>query len=66
MRPGSLRRLKAKMALKGLTLREVASRANVPYSTASNVLNGAWIHREYLRRLEKAIREAPMPEEATA
>jgi predicted transcriptional regulator len=66
MQPVPLRKLKAAMALKDLSLRDVATRANVPYGTACQILNGNWMHAEYLRRIKKAIREAPEPQEAAS
>jgi predicted transcriptional regulator len=39
----------------GLTLRTVAERAGVPYTKASEVLNGRRICAETLRSLRKAI-----------
>lgn len=53
------------MELKDLSLIKLAELAHVPYTICSQVLNGRLIHTEYLRRIKKAIREAPTPEEAT-
>jgi predicted transcriptional regulator len=64
--PLTLRRLKADMALKNLTLREVAALASVPYVTASNIINGRQIHATYLGRIARAISNARMPREVAA
>ena len=50
--------------MKDLSLRRVSQLANVPYTACSQVLNGQLIHPEYFRRVQKAIREAPTPQEA--
>lgn len=54
------------MIIKGLSLGELSRRARVPYTTACSVLNGQLIHEEYRRRLEKALRDTPTPQEAAA
>lgn len=46
---------KRKMLEHGLTLRRVAKRADVPYTKASEVLNGRRVCAETLRKLRKAI-----------
>jgi predicted transcriptional regulator len=66
MTPVPLRKLKAKMAMKDLSLRKVSELANVPYNQCSQILNGRQIHHEYFRRIKKAIEQAPMPTGATA
>ena len=66
MRTLPLRKLKAKMEIKALSLRDVATRSGVPYNTCSLILNGRFVDPEYLRRIKKAINDAPMPEEAVA
>ncbi len=53
--PMYLRRLRSRMELKGLTLRDVSTRANVPYTMASAILRGRLVHPEYLTRLRCAI-----------
>jgi predicted transcriptional regulator len=64
VKPVPLRKLKAQMVMKDLSLRDVSRLANVPYGTTGNILNGLWVHPEYLRRIKKAIEEAPTPREA--
>jgi hypothetical protein len=59
-----LRKLKAQMIIKGLSLGDVARLARVPYTTASSILNGQLVHPEYRRQLENAVRQAPTPQEA--
>lgn len=66
MTPVPQRKLKAKMALKDLSLKKLSQLANVPYSDCSRILNGSMIHPEYFRRIKKAIREAPTPEQLAA
>jgi predicted transcriptional regulator len=58
------RQLKADMILRGLSLRDVSKISKVPYSTCSQILNGHWVHPEYLRRIQKAISSAPVLQEA--
>lgn len=65
-KPLFLRQLKAEMALKDLTLRSVAKKAGVTYSTASELLNGTRIDPERLNKLSTTINRAPMPQEAAA
>lgn len=57
-----LRRLRGKMAIKELTVREISAASGVPYATASAILNGRINHPEYLARLISAVENAPMPE----
>lgn len=64
--PLPLRKLQSQMALKGLSLAAVAAIAQVPYATASQILNGRLINPPRLAKLRKAINAAPMPEEAAA
>lgn len=64
--PLNLRKLKANMVLKNLTLREVAAMANVPYVTASDIINGRRIHSSYLGRIARVISNARMPREVAA
>lgn len=58
------RKLKAKMAMKDLSLADVASLSGVPYTACSQVLNGHLLHPDYLRRIKEAIQKAPNPQEA--
>jgi len=66
MTADSLRKLKARMALKGLSLGDISKLSGVDYATCSQILNGRRIHPEYLRRIKQAIRKAPQPQEALA
>lgn len=49
------------MVLAELDLATVARRAKVPYSTASELLNGRRIDAEKLHRLSAVIMQAPLP-----
>lgn len=62
MKPQPLRKLKAKAAMKGLSLRQIAALSGVPYSQASRLFNGWLIHPSYFARVEKVINDAPNPE----
>jgi len=62
--PKVLRQLKAKMALKDLSLIKVSELSGVPYASCSQILNGRLNHTEYFARIRRAIRQAPMPMEA--
>lgn len=64
--PLPLRELKAQMALKDLSLKEVAKKAKVHYPTASLILSGRLQDTQRLSALRKAIERAPMPTEAHA
>ena len=64
--PIEIRRLRARMELKELSLKDVADAANGPYATCSQILKGRLVHPEYLRRIKAAIRRAPQPLEAAA
>lgn len=59
-----LRKLKAEMVMKDISLRKLSELSTVPYNTCSQILNGMHIHPEYLRRIRKAIHNAPPPREA--
>lgn len=59
--PLPLRRLRAKMLIKNLTMRDVATAAEVPYTTACAILRGRLIHPEHLQRLRGVIESAPAP-----
>jgi hypothetical protein len=59
--PLHLRQLKAQMALKGLTLKEVVEAADVNYSIASAILNGIRVQEDILVKLAGVINKAPMP-----
>lgn len=59
--PLKLRKLKADMVMKDLTLRALARKARVPYTTASLILNGYRIDPQNLSRLVAAIERAPYP-----
>lgn len=64
--PIEIRRLRARMEMKDLSLKKLSEAANVPYATCSQILNGRLIHPEYLRRIKAAIRKSPLPSEAVA
>lgn len=51
------------MALKDLDLHWVSRESGVPYTTASEVLNGRRVSPVSLLKLGRAITTAPMPKE---
>lgn len=59
--PLALRKLKAQMVLKDLPLRDVATKAGVGYTRASELLNGQRVDPKDLERLRQVIKAAPMP-----
>jgi transcriptional regulator with XRE-family HTH domain len=61
-----LRKLKAKMILRGLSLADVSRLSRVPYNTTSMILNGHLVHQQYLSQIEEAIRKAPVLQEAAS
>jgi len=64
--PLKLRRIRAMKELKGLSLRDVAERAHVPYATTSSILSGMKLHSEFLNRIHDAVYFAPMPRVLTS
>jgi transcriptional regulator with XRE-family HTH domain len=60
--PIELRRLRAKMNLKGLSLKEVSRLSGVGYTYCSNILAGRFNDATRLMAIKRAIRNAPMPE----
>ena len=56
--PRHLRELKAKMALKGLSLSDVATQSGVHYTTASMILNGRLLSPKNLAKIEEVIKTA--------
>ena len=61
-----MRKLKARMALKGLSLKDVSDLSGVNYSYCSLILSGIRNNPDELKKIKAAIRNAPMPEEAAA
>jgi len=61
-RPLEIRKLRADMALKNLSLTDVHRRSGVGYAQCSQVLNGHLRHASYLARIRQAIKSAPQPE----
>lgn len=55
-------RLKADMALRGLSLHQVARAAGVPYTRASEILNGRRVDPIRLSKLSAVIRRAKIME----
>lgn len=64
--PLEIRKLRAAMELKNLSLRDVSARSGVGYSQCSQILNGRLNHAAYFNRIRRAIRTAPKPLEAIA
>lgn len=60
-KPLKYRRLQATMKLKELTLAEVARRAEINISVASQILNGRLIDPLKLQKLSAVIERAPTP-----
>jgi len=58
--PIRCRRLRAEMILKNLSLKHVARRARIHYSTASSVLNGKLVNEQHLKSLADVVAAAPM------
>lgn len=61
--PLPMRKLKAQMVLKGLSLGDVSRRSRVPYQQCSEILNGTRVHPEKARKIRHAIETAPVLEE---
>lgn len=64
MSPVPLRKLKAQMVLRDLSVRDVSTLSGVPYATTSQILNGKLVQPEFLQRIKRAIHSAPLPQEA--
>ncbi len=67
--PLHLRELRAEMAMKGLSVKEVAERTRhprIPYSTTSQVLNGRLISPERLKEIKRVIHSARAQQEVAA
>jgi len=62
--PLKLRKLQAKMKLKGLRMGTVAQRAGMHISTASQILNGYWKDALKLEKLSDVIERAPTPSDS--
>lgn len=60
-KPLALRELKAQMELKELSLTEVAKRAKLNRSIASDLLNGRRVDPRRLRLIERVIERAITP-----
>jgi len=54
------------MLEKGLSLKDVSRLSGVGYSLCSLILNGRYNDADKLAAIKRAIRNAPMPTEATA
>ncbi len=64
--PLEIRELRAMMALKNLSLRDVSAASGVGYSVASAVLTGRTIYPAALAKLRKVIQRSAKPEEVAA
>lgn len=62
--PLPVRKLRAEMVLKNLSLRDVSDRSGVGYAQCSQILNGRLIHSGYFARISRVIKAAPQPKEA--
>lgn len=65
-KPTPQRELKAKMALKDLSLRDVSRLSGVEYVRCSEILNGTRIDPTRLSKINEAIKKAPTPKGAIA
>jgi hypothetical protein len=63
-KPLHLRKLRAEMVLKELTITALAKRTKLHVSMVSELLSGARHHPHRLSMLQKAIERAPQPEGA--
>ena len=61
--PLELRKLKANMALKGLSLTDLCIKTRIPYVTISRILNGRVDLPKSLELIRNAITNEPMPVE---
>ena len=57
--PLPIRRLRAKMEMKMLTMRSISATTGIPYTSVSAILCGRLVHPQYLRRIQIAIEDAP-------
>ena len=64
LKPLRVRRAKADMQMKQLSLRQVAKLAGMNYSTVSQVLNGRLNSPARLAKIERVIERCAMPEES--
>ena len=53
--PIELRKLRAAMQLRDISMRDISAATGIPYTTVSGVLCGRLIHPQYLQRIIKAI-----------
>lgn len=64
--PLPLRKLRAEMVLKDLSLEDVSERSGVGYTQCSQILKGRLIHPAWLEKIRETITTAPMPKEVAA
>ncbi len=62
--PLGIRKLRAEMEIKNLSLGDVSKASRIPYPTVSGILNGRLISPDRLERIEDAIRRAKYLEAA--
>lgn len=62
--PLAIRKLRAEMALKNLSLIDVSRRSGVGYAQCSQILNGRLVHADYCEKIRRAIKAAREPKEA--
>lgn len=58
--PMELRKLRAAMQLKDLSMRDISAETRIPYTTVSGVLCGRLINPQYLQRIQDMIETAPV------
>jgi transcriptional regulator with XRE-family HTH domain len=61
--PLHLRKIKAEMALKGISLAELAEKAEVNYTVASSILSGRRVDPTGFEKLKATISKFKMPKE---
>jgi hypothetical protein len=64
--PLPLRKLRAEMALKALSVTDVHRLTGIPLAAVSQILGGHLVDPTRLAKIRSAIRKAPMPEEVAA
>ena len=53
--PLQVRKLRAEMQMKNLSLKEVSAASGVTYSQCSQILNGRLLHAEFLAKIRRAF-----------
>jgi transcriptional regulator with XRE-family HTH domain len=64
--PLPIRKLRAEMEMKNLSLKQVSALSGVTYSQCSMILNGRLLHPQFFAKIRRAIKAAPAPMEVAA